>query len=192
MQVMTSAMIQMYRQQLDSMQEMAAASLSGFERAQQCSIEMYRQAMGQQLDVLGRVNDQASQVVLDPEQARPALEGMLRAQREMVQALSDTQRRVIESFTAGTDGQQVGDVTTSYIDTMRQSIDQWQRFAQQLFQVAREQTEQMSQEAERTSRSVAGSAQRATDQTQEASRRVAEAAKQRTDQANRARATESA
>lgn len=193
MQAMTSSMINLYRQQLDSMQNLAAASLSGFERAQQCSIEICRQAVGQQLDVLGRVNEQTQQAVLDPQQARPALEGMLRAQREMVQAMSDTQRRIVESLTSNGDGQQMGDLTTNYIDSVRQSIDQWQQFAQQLFQVAREQTEQLSNQTDQNTRAVAGAVHRSTDQVQDASRRVADAAKQRTnEQANRARATESA
>ncbi len=194
MQAMTNTMIQMYRQQLDTMQTMASASLSGFERAQQSALEIYKQALGQQLDVMGRVNEQTTQAVLDPQQARPAVEGMIRAQRDIVQAMTETQRRIVDSFTANGNQQQAGDLTTSYIDTVRRSIDQWQQFAQQLFQVAREQTEQMSTEAQRTTQSMAGAVHRATDQVSDASRRVADAAKQRPDQtqANRARATESA
>lgn len=204
MQAMTSTMIQMYRQQLDAMQNMTSASLSGFERAQQSALEIYKQALGQQLDVMGRVNDQTTQAVLDPQQARPAVEGMIRAQRDMVQAMTETQRRIVDSFTVQGNGQQTGDLAASYMDTVRRSIDQWQQFAQQLFQVAREQTEQMSDEAQRSTQGMAGSVHRATDQVADASRRVADAAKQRPDQqqahrdqankdqANKARATESA
>ncbi len=194
MQAMTNTMIQMYRQQIDTMQTMASASLSGFERAQQSALEIYKQALGQQLDVLGRVNEQTQQTVLDPQQARPAVEGMIRAQRDMVQAMSETQRRIVDSFATTGNGQQAGDLTTSYIDTVRRSLDQWQQFAQQLFQVARDQTEQLSNEAQRNTQHAAGAVHRATDQVSDASRRVAEAAKQRPDQnqANRARATESA
>lgn len=193
MQAITSAMIQLYRQQLGNLQDAAAASLSGLERAQQCTLEIYRQAVGQQLDVFGRVNEQATQVVLDPQQARPTVEGMMRAQRDLVQAMSDTQRRVFESITSVGVGEQAGDLTNNYIETMRQSIDQWQQFAQQLFQLAREQTEQFGSEAERGTRAMTGSVQRATDQAQDASRRLADAAKQRAEQAaQRARATESA
>lgn len=193
MQAITSAMIQLYRQQLGNLQDAAAASLSGLERAQQCTLEIYRQAVGQQLDVFGRVNEQATQVVLDPQQARPTVEGMMRAQRDLVQAMSDTQRRVFESITSVGVGEQAGDLTNNYIETMRQSIDQWQQFAQQLFQLAREQTEQFGSEAERGTRAMTGSVQRATDQAQDASRRLADAAKQRSEQAaQRARATESA
>jgi gas vesicle protein len=112
----------------------------------------------------------------------------------MVQAMTETQRRIVDSFTATGNGQQTGDLATSYIDTVRRSIDQWQQFAQQMFQVAREQTEQLSNEAQRNTQQAAGAVHRATDQVTDASRRVADAAKQRSDQnqANRARATESA
>jgi gas vesicle protein len=194
MQAMMNSMLQMYRQQLDAMQTMASASLSGFERAQQSALEICKQAVGQQLDAMGRVNEQTTQTVLDPQQARPAVEGMIRAQRDIVQAMAETQRRIIDSITATGNGQQAGDLTTNYIDTVRCSIDQWQQFAQQLFQVAREKTEQLSSEAQRNTQHAAGAVHRATDQVSDASRRVAAAAKQRPDQsqANRARATESA
>ncbi|MFN9031679.1 MAG: hypothetical protein ACK5XM_16045 [Betaproteobacteria bacterium] len=75
---------------------------------------------------MGRVNEPTTQAVLDPEQARPAVEGMIRAQRDLLQAMTDTQRRVVESFTINGDGQQVGDLTANHVDAVRRSIDRWQ------------------------------------------------------------------
>ncbi len=196
---MTGSIVSAYRRQFDALQDLTAASLSGFERAQQSCLEMCRHAVGQQIDVASRINDRATETLLDPEQARPALEGLMRAQREMVQALTETQRRMIDSITPN--GEDQSNIASTFADVSRQQIDQWQRFMQQFFQMARDQTETLTREAERMQREMqqsghqlSQSAQRAGEGTADAARRAAEntSQQQRRTAETQRRATESA
>jgi hypothetical protein len=161
---MTASFIEMYRQQMSGIHHFTTASISGIERAQQTALDATRQVVDQQLNIVGRVADQASQAVLDPDQVRPAVEGMMRAQRDMAQALTDTQRRCVEALNAQNGDQQQAPFT-QYADAMQQTIQQWQRFTEQLFNVAREQTEQMTRDAQRQQGELAHSTARSADET---------------------------
>lgn len=162
---MTASFIEMYRQQMSGIHHLTTASLSGIERAQQTALDATRQVVDQQLNMAGRVANQASQAVLDPEQVRPAVEGMMRAQRDMAQALTDTQRRCVEALSTQDGDQQQQAPFTQYADAMQQTIQQWQRFTEQLFNVAREQTEQMTRDAQRQQSELAHSTARSADET---------------------------
>jgi hypothetical protein len=162
---MTASFIEMYRQQMSGLHHFTTASISGIERAQQTALDATRQVVDQQLNIVGRVADQASQAVLDPDQVRPAVEGMMRAQRDMAQALTDTQRRCVEALSTQNGDQQQQAPFTQYADAMQQTIQQWQRFTEQLFNVAREQTEQMTRDAQRQQSELAHSTARSADET---------------------------
>lgn len=161
---MTASFIEMYRQQMSGIHHFTTASLSGIERAQQTALDATRQVVDQQLNICGRVANQASQAVLDPEQVRPAVEGMMRAQRDMAQALTDTQRRCVEALSAQ-DGDRQQAPLSQYADAMQQSLQQWQRFTEQLFNVAREQTEQLTRETQRQQSDLAHATARGADET---------------------------
>lgn len=159
---MTATFIDMYRQQLGGMHQLTTASISGLERAQQCALQMARQVLDQQLDAVGRAASHASQAMLDPEQVRPAVENMMRTQRDLAQAVSETQRRCVDAVTGQAsqqDGTSVGQVT----DAMQQTLQQWQRWTEQLFSVTREQTEQLARDIQRQQAETASASARAAD-----------------------------
>ena len=159
---MTATFIDMYRQQIGGMHQLTTASISGLERAQQCALQMTRQMLDQQLDAVGRATSQASQAILDPEQVRPVVENMMRTQRDLAQAVSETQRRCVDAVTGQSsqqDGTSVGQVT----DAMQQTLQQWQRWTEQLFSVTREQTEQLARDIQRQQAETASASARAAD-----------------------------
>ncbi len=144
-----SALFDIYQRQLQAMQALTAASLSGLERSQQAAISTVREVLSQQCDVAGRVTDQATSIALDPERVRPALDGIMQAQRDMMNAVAETQRRCMQALTPEPVSAQDG---SAWFDSMRQSIDQWQRWSEQVLGVAREQTERIVDEAGRQAR----------------------------------------
>jgi hypothetical protein len=177
----TSSMLNLYRQQFESFQHIASASLSGIERAQQSALETYRQALGQQIELASRASSQATQAVLDPEAVRPAVEGIIKAQRDFAQAVTDTQQRVAQvvSREASSDQSGPANLASSYADLLRDSVDQWQRWTQQVFQVAREQAETLTRDtANRAQQQGHQQAGRSQQQEGDASRRLEQAAGQ--------------
>jgi hypothetical protein len=174
-------MINLYRQQFESFQNVASASLSGIERAQQSALESYRQALCQQMDLASRAASQASQAMLDPEAVRPAVEGMIKAQRDLAQAVTDTQQRMAEAVSREANADQSGpaNLASSYADMLRDSVDQWQRWTQQVFQVAREQAETLARDAaSRAQQQSHQQGSRPQQQEGDASRRIEQAAGQ--------------
>ena len=181
-----SALFDIYQRQLQAFRTLTSASLSGFERTQQAALSTVREMLSQQCDVAGRVTDQAATIAMDPERVRPALDGILQAQRDMMTALADTQRRCMQVLTPEPMAPQDG---AEWFDGMRRSIDQWQRWSEQVMGIAREQGERLFNEAgqqarqvgdasTRAVRSAAGAVQdttrRAEDATQPAARRGSE------------------
>src|SRR5262245_30357788 len=134
-----SFLFDVYRQQVEAMQNLTSASLSGFERAQQAALSSYRRVVDQQLQTAGRVGEQATSIEVDPEQMRPAVSRLIEAQHDFISALAETQRRCVEAITPEREAQ--NGATSAYFNTVRESIEQWQRWTEQLLRTAREQTE---------------------------------------------------
>jgi Phasin protein len=148
------------RRQVEAMQNLLSASLSGAERAQQSMLSTFRRVMSQQFETAGRVSERAASVALDPEQVRPAMTGIIEAQRDLMSAMTETQRRVMEAITPEDFGGNGG--ASAYFETVRQSIDQWQRWTEQVLRTAREQTDRIAGEVEQRTREVSEATAQAT------------------------------
>jgi hypothetical protein len=155
-----SFLFDIYRQQFETMQNLTSASLSGFERAQQAALSSYRKVLDHQFDTAGRVSEQAASIALDPDKVRPAMTGIMDAQRDLMSAVTETQRRCLEAITPTEQAQSGG--RAAYFDTMRESIEQWQRWTEQVLNTAREQTERIASEVEQRTREFGQASAQAT------------------------------
>ena len=171
-----SALFDIYQRQLQAMQALASASLSGFERTQQAALSTMREVLNQQCDVAGRVTDQATTIAMDPERVRPAIDGIMQAQRDLMNAVTETQRRCMQALTP--ESIDTRD-SSAWFEGLRQSVDQWQRWSEQIMSVTREQSERMLNEAARQTREFNESSTQAVRNTagavQETTRRAEEA-----------------
>jgi hypothetical protein len=146
---MTATLIDLTRQQMVGMHTLTVASLSGAERAQQCALQMTQQMMDRQLDAVGRATAstaQAAGAMLDVAQLQPAMDGLLRSQRDLAQAMTDTQRRCLDVVTASGQQQAEQAPLARLGEAWQQAMQQWQQWTEQWLAVTRTQAEQWSQQ----------------------------------------------
>ena len=145
---MTATLIDLTRQQMAGMHTLTVASLSGAERAQQCALQITRQMLEQQLDAVGRATAstaQAAGTMLDAAHLQPAMDGLLRTQRDLAQAMTDTQRRCLDVVAAA--GQPAEAAPLARLgEAWQQSMQHWQQWTEQWLAATRARAEQWSQQ----------------------------------------------
>lgn len=174
---MQASVFDIYQRQLEAMQALTSASLSGFERAQQAAMSSAREMLRHQADVAGRVTQETATIAMDPERIKPALDGIMQAQRDVMAAVSETQQRCLKALTPDQVSSQDG---AAWFDGVRKSVDQWQRWSEQMMTIAREQSDRLMSDASHRTREMTDAGTQAVRSSantiQESTRRVEEAA----------------
>lgn len=97
MQQSTGSIAGFYRAQVESAQDLTAASMEGFERLQQLTLQALREQLDNQFRLVGTVTSRSAEALVDPEIARPAFDRMIDLQRQMADTVVRTNQRVLSA-----------------------------------------------------------------------------------------------
>jgi hypothetical protein len=162
MQQHTGSIAGFYRAQVESAQDLTAASMEGFERIQQLALQALRQQIDTQFRLVNTVAARSAEAVVDPELARPALDRMIDVQRQMADAIVRTNQRVLSAVgssaqrtveqgasIAGSSGEQPGADADGYSAMMLTAFQQWQELTNRMLDAFQQQFETASTEMQR-------------------------------------------
>lgn len=149
-----------YRTQFESAQDLTSASMEGFERIQQLAMQAVRQQFDDQLRLVDAMASRSAQVIVDPEFARPAIERIIDVQRQMADAVMQTNQRVLSAVSSS--AQRTAEQGASlavlpehraeaegYPTMFHAALQQWQQMANRMLDVFQEQLATVSEEAQR-------------------------------------------
>ena len=167
-----------YRTQFESAQDLTSASMEGFERIQQLAMQAVRQQFDDQLRLVDAMASRSAQVIVDPEFARPAIERIIDVQRQMADAVVQTNQRVLSAVSSS--AQRTAEQGASlavlpehraeaegYPTMVHAALQQWQQMANRMLDVFQEQLTTVAEEAQRQGQRAAGDvAQRAATETE--------------------------
>lgn len=149
-----------YRAQFANAQDLTSASIEGFERIQQLAMQAVRQQLDDQLRLVNAMASRSADVITDPEFARPALERIIDIQRQMADAVVQTNQRVLSAVSSSaqrTAGQGASLAvlpehrtgSDEYPTMFHAALQQWQQMANRMLDVFQEQLATVSEEAQR-------------------------------------------
>ena len=173
MQQRTGSIAGFYKAQVESAQDLTAASMEGFERIQQLALQALREQIDTQFRLVNTVAARSAEAVVDPGLARPALERMIDVQRQIADTFVRTNQRVLSAVgssvqqtveqgsTIGGNGGREDDDTDGYAAMMQAALQQWQELSNRMLDVFQQQFAAATGEIQRQG-------QRALDQTSEA------------------------
>lgn len=172
MQQRTGSIAGFYKAQVESAQDLTAASMEGFERIQQLALQALRQQIDTQFRLVNTVAARSAEAVVDPELARPALEQMIDVQRQIADTFVRTNQRVLSAVgssvqqtveqgsTIGGNAGRQDEATDGYAAMMQTALEQWQELSNRMLDVFQQQFAAATGEIQRQG-------QRALDQTSE-------------------------
>jgi phasin family protein len=97
MQQTSGSIAGFYRAQVESAQDLTAASMEGFERIHQLTLQALRQQLDNQFRLVSNVTTRSAEALVDPELARPAFDRMIELQRQLADAVVRTNQRVLSA-----------------------------------------------------------------------------------------------
>ena len=97
MQQASGSVARFYRAQVESAQDLAAASMEGFERIQQLGLQALRQQLDNQFRLVSNVTSRSAEALVDPDLARPAFDRMIELQRQLADAVVRTNQRMLSA-----------------------------------------------------------------------------------------------
>lgn len=161
MQQHTGSIAGFYRAQVESAQDLTAASMEGFERIQQLALQALRQQIDTQFRLVNNVAARSAEAVVDPELARPALDRMIDVQRQMSDAIVRTNQRVLSAVGSSAQrtveqgasiagsGEQPSPDADGYSAMMLTAFQQWQELTNRMLDAFQQQFETASSEIQR-------------------------------------------
>jgi phasin family protein len=93
----TGSIAGFYTAQVESAQDLTAASMEGFERIQQLALQALRQQLDNQFRLVSTVTSRSAEALVDPEVARPAFDRMIELQRQLADAVVRTNQRMLSA-----------------------------------------------------------------------------------------------
>jgi hypothetical protein len=160
----------LYRTQVESAQDVTAASMEGLERIQQLALQAWRQQVDSQLRLVHAITSKSAEAIVDPDVARPALDRMIDVQRQLADTVVRTNQRVLSVVTSGAQraGEQAGAQNAAgergddLVSTMFQSaLSQWQEMSHRMLDAFHEQFVAATSEVERQGNRVLDQASQA-------------------------------
>jgi phasin family protein len=150
MQQRTGSIAGFYRAQVESAQDLTSASMEGFERIQQLSLQAWRQQLDNQFRLVNTVASRSAEAIVDPEIARPALDRMIDVQRQMadtfvrtnqrvLSAVNSSAQRTVEGASQTGNGPQDRDIGEDYTVMVQTALQQWQELANRMLDVFNQQ-----------------------------------------------------
>jgi hypothetical protein len=150
MQQGTGSIAGLYRAQVESAQGLTAASIEGFERMQQLTLQAWREQLDNQFRIANEISSRSAEAIVDPEIARPAFERLIEVQRQMTDTVVGTNQRLLSAFTqtarnsvelgaqgdAADEGKTVGDMYTGMFQV---TLQQWQELANRVLDLIQQQ-----------------------------------------------------
>lgn len=148
-------MADVYRVQIESVQDLTTASLEGFERVQQLGLQAMRQQLDDQLRIMSAVTARSAEAMADPQVARPAVDRLFGVQRQIADAMVQTNQRVLSAVNpaAGRAGTSAGSEARGAFDAFSSVFDnalqQWHQVTSRMLDVMQEQMARATEDAQR-------------------------------------------
>jgi phasin family protein len=149
MQQRTGSIAGFYKAQFESAQNLASASMEGFERIQQLSLQALRQQIDNQFRLVNSVAERSAEAVVDPELARPALDRMIDVQRQIADTFVRTNQRVLSAVNSSAQraveqggsiaGNGSDETDADYTAIMQSALQQWQELTNRMLDVFHQQ-----------------------------------------------------
>jgi hypothetical protein len=162
----TGSIAGFYRAQVESAQDLTAASMEGFERIQQLALQALRQQIDTQFRLVNTVAARSAEAVVDPELARPALDRMIDVQRQMADTIvrtnhrvllavgSSAQRTVEQGASIARNGDQPSLDTDGYSGLVLTAFQQWQELTNRMLDAFQQHFDTASSEIQRQGQRV--------------------------------------
>jgi phasin family protein len=156
MQQATGSIAGFYRSQVESAQDLTAASMEGFERLQQLTLQAMRQQIDNQFRLMSTVTSRSAEALVDPEIARPAFDRVIELQRQLADTVVRTNQRMLSAVGVSAQrGMEQGSrlpedgVDIDYSALATTALQQWQELTHRMLDAFHQQFAQATGEIQR-------------------------------------------
>jgi phasin family protein len=156
MQQGTGSIAGFYRAQVESAQDLTAASMEGFERIQQLTLQALREQIDNQFRLASTVTSRSAEALVDPQIARPAFDRVIELQRQFADTVVRTNQRMLSAVGVSAQrgveqGSRLPDdgVDVDYAALATTALQQWQELTHRMLDAFHQQFAEATGEIQR-------------------------------------------